>query len=73
MYKRKLVKNVQKVKNLDIKPNKYGISKTEIVDEMKRVLKKKFDTLNTKNHLTEWRKAKNRVWNRYSTGRNDKK
>tara|TARA_B110000902_G_scaffold264883_1_gene347550 strand:- start:1959 stop:2891 length:933 start_codon:yes stop_codon:yes gene_type:complete len=73
LLNKRSLKNVEKVKNLDVKPNKYDIRKSDIIDEMKRVLKGEFDKLNTKNHLTEWMKAKNRVWNRYSTGRNDKK
>ena len=62
----------KKVNRLNIKENKYGITKTHIIQDMKRVLGLKFQKLNSTLFLKEWRKAKNRVWNRHSINRNGK-
>ena len=57
-------KNKNKVQNLQIKANKYNISKDMIVDDMKRKLGKEYDKLNSAEYLRNWNLAKSRIWNK---------
>lgn len=67
-YKRLHQKNVKKLNskkdNLKIKDNKYGITKSDVIKDMKRVLKGKFKGLNSGDYIKNWRLAKARVWNK---------
>ena len=61
---RSSIKNKQKVKNLTIKDNKYGITKDWVIADMQRKLGEKYDKLNSTEYLSEWKSAKARVWNK---------
>jgi len=67
-YKRLHQKNVNKLNskkdNLKIKDNKYGITKSDVIKDMKRVLKGKVKGLNSGDYIKNWRLAKARVWNK---------
>ena len=67
-YKRLHQNNVKKLNfkkdNLKIKENKYGITKSDVLKDMKRVLKGKLKGLNSAQYIKNWRLAKARVWNK---------
>lgn len=75
-YKRLAAKKYNKLsskrQNLNISQNKYNITKDDIIDDMKRVLKSKFDNLSNIRYIKQWTLAKARVWNReYTRAKNN--
>ena len=70
-YKRLTAKRYNKLSkkknNLDVKENKYNITKEDIISDMKRILNEKFDTLSNRQYVRQWTLAKARVWNREYT------
>jgi|ETNvirenome_6_85_1030632.scaffolds.fasta_scaffold00199_19 hypothetical protein len=70
-YKRLAAKRYNKLSkkknNLDVKENKYNITKEDIIADMKRILNEKFDTLSNRQYVRQWILAKARVWNREYT------
>lgn len=75
-YKRLSAKKYNKLsckrENLNVFQNKYNITKDDIINDMKRVLKTKFDTLSNIRYIKQWTLAKARVWNReYTRAKNN--
>ena len=75
-YKRlankKYLKTAERKQNLTIGDNKYNITKQDIIDDMKRVIKEDLSTISNIQYLKEWTKAKSRVWNReYNKAKNN--
>jgi hypothetical protein len=70
-YKRLTAKKYTKLsdkrQNLNVRQNKYNITKDDVITDMKRVLKGDFDTLSNSQYVKQWTLAKARVWNREYT------
>lgn len=71
-YKRLTTKKYAKIserkQNLTIGENKYNITTSDVIEEMKRNKPTKYlDSLSNVKYIKEWTKAKSRVWNREYT------
>ena len=64
LYNKMYKKIAKKLDNLDVRENKNGITKKDVIRNMKKHLGERYDTLSKVEYLAEWKKAKSRVWSK---------
>ena len=64
LYGRMYRKKTKKIDSLNVRENKFGIQKSDVVKNMKEHLGEKYNSLSPDNYLKEGVKAKSRVWSK---------